>query len=340
MATSFPAAAQEVARKTPEAPPSSASPPRAESAPAGHEQGADDPEKSKEGAPPHEPAPARDRRGLLWPNGQRQVSWGEVAAVGVLAGGVVAVRHVGSTETPRWTRVNGFDTAVRRALRLEPSHLETIAMGSNVTLYAVAAYPVVVEDIGLVLIRNRNPRLLAELAVIDGQAFAMMGLAMGISKLVTARQRPYAYGLGCSDAPNGPGCGTDDRNRAFFSGHSAMSFTGAGLVCFHNQLFPNLYGKPAIGRGVCGAALAVATSTALFRVMGDKHWGSDVIAGAGVGLFSGWMLPWLLHGRDQLDISRKRASRNFLRVERKHVKGSFSPLVNTGVYGASFNASF
>lgn len=272
------------------------------------------------------------RRGphLSWPRGQREVSWGEVVSAGVLAGGVVAVRQIGSTEQPRWTRVNRFDAAVRRGLRLTPSRLETAALGSDITLYTVAAYPVLIENLGLVLIRDRNPRLMAQLAVIDGQAYALMGLLMGVSKLATSRQRPYAHGYGCSGDRSHPGCGNDDRNRAFFSGHAAMAFTGAGLVCFHNQLIPNLYGKRATGLAICGTGLALATSTALFRVMGDKHWGTDVLAGAGVGLFSGWVLPWLLHGR----------TRTFLDIQGKHVQGAFGPFMDNGAHGLGFQATF
>ena len=41
----------------------------------------------------------------------------------------------------------------------------------------------------------------------------------------------------------------------------------------------------------------MASLTGLFRIMADKHWMTDVLGGAGVGLFSGWLMPWLLHFR-------------------------------------------
>ncbi|MBC7171541.1 MAG: phosphatase PAP2 family protein, partial [Polyangiaceae bacterium] len=117
-------------------------------------------------------------------------------------------------------------------------------------------------------------------------------------------------------------------NRSFFSGHSSMAFTGAGLVCFHQQQLAGLYGSRAAGIGVCGSALAFASTTALLRVAADKHWSTDVLAGAGVGIFSGWLLPWLLHGRSVVDVNGE------------HVRGAVLPIVDRGTYGLELRGSF
>lgn len=72
-------------------------------------------------------------------------------------------------------------------------------------------------------------------------------------------------------------------HNSFPSGHTATAFTGAELV--------------RIEYGPWYGALAYATATAVgvMRVINDRHWSHDVIAGAGLGILSArvglWMLP-------------------------------------------------
>ncbi len=284
--------------------------------------------------PPPETDEARDdaetprAHRLEWPERVRPAGWGEVIAAGTLGAGVVALHWVGSTETPAWTRVNRVDAALRDGLRVSEARLEPVRTASDVLLLTTAAYPILIEDLGLVLIGDRNPEVLAEMVAIDAQSYALMGILVSIVKVSTSRQRPYAFGASCDQDPTLPGCGDEDRNRSFFSGHSAMAFTGAGLACFHQQQLPNLYGSREAGIGVCASALALATSTALLRVLGDMHWTTDVLAGAGVGLFSGWVLPWLLHGR------------SLLGVEGENASGALWPIVDRGTVGLELRGSF
>ena len=56
----------------------------------------------------------------------------------------------------------------------------------------------------------------------------------------------------------------------------------------------------------CAGALALATTTGAFRVVANRHWMSDVITGAGVGLVAGWLMPWLMHYRH--DLSKRESS--------------------------------
>jgi hypothetical protein len=45
----------------------------------------------------------------------------------------------------------------------------------------------------------------------------------------------------------------------------------------------------------CATGLALATAVGVLRIAADRHYATDVLLGAGVGLLSGWLLPWLLH---------------------------------------------
>lgn len=71
---------------------------------------------------------------------------------------------------------------------------------------------------------------------------------------------------------------------SFPSGHTAIAFCGAELV---RQEYGTWYGV---------AAYTVATAVGVARVYNDRHWLSDVLAGAGVGVLSArvgyWLFPY------------------------------------------------
>ncbi len=77
--------------------------------------------------------------------------------------------------------------------------------------------------------------------------------------------------------PNG------EDNHSFPSGHTATVFTGAELT------------RIEYGNAIGAAAYGVATAVGVLRVMNDRHYIHDVLAGAGIGILSAkvgyWMLP-------------------------------------------------
>lgn len=92
------------------------------------------------------------------------------------------------------------------------------------------------------------------------------------------------------------------RRNAFPSGHTATAMLGAELC------------RLEYGWKVGAAAYAVAATTACLRVYNHRHWCNDVLAGAGIGIFSAnagyWLYPFeqrffarLRHRRHQSDHS-------------------------------------
>lgn len=69
--------------------------------------------------------------------------------------------------------------------------------------------------------------------------------------------------------------------KSFPSGHTGTAFAGAELV------------RREYGWGWGSAAYAVATATAVMRMYNNKHWFSDVLMGAGVGILSANIGYWL-----------------------------------------------
>ncbi len=80
------------------------------------------------------------------------------------------------------------------------------------------------------------------------------------------------------DRPNG-------QAYAFPSGHTAQAFLAASIV--HTEM---RYKSPWYGVG----AYTMATSVGVLRMINNKHWEADVLAGAGFGIFSAH-LAYLTH---------------------------------------------
>ena len=77
----------------------------------------------------------------------------------------------------------------------------------------------------------------------------------------------------------------DGTPNAFPSGHTAQAFLAASIV--HTELRDK---SPWYGIGAYG----IATSVAALRMINDRHWQSDVVAGAGFGILSAH-LAYLSH---------------------------------------------
>ncbi len=83
----------------------------------------------------------------------------------------------------------------------------------------------------------------------------------------------------------------DSSNRhSFPSGHTAEAFAGATIFCDefaqHNTwLYVSAYGS--------------ATAVGVLRILNNRHWSSDVIAGAGFGILSAKLSEWIVepHGK-------------------------------------------
>lgn len=98
------------------------------------------------------------------------------------------------------------------------------------------------------------------LLVSSGISTALMGISVKGTKELTGRERPD---------------GSD--NQSFPSGHTAAAFMTA-------TLFAKEYGHLSPWYSV--GAYGVAASTAVLRRINDRHWMSDIMVGAGIGILS------------------------------------------------------
>src|ERR1700754_4015506 len=73
-------------------------------------------------------------------------------------------------------------------------------------------------------------------------------------------------------------------NDGFPSGHTALAFTGAEFMAQEFKDVSPWYGV---------AGYAMAAGTGFLRVYNDKHWFSEVVSGAGIGILAGKVSYWL-----------------------------------------------
>lgn len=149
--------------------------------------------------------------------------------------------------------------------------------------------------VALAGVESRNDRL--NTLLIIGKAEGFMLLTVFGLKSITGVTRPDA-----SD------------NQSFPSGHTAQAFLAASIVHAELRDKSQWYGIGAYG---------IATSVAALRMLNNKHWQSDVFAGAGLGILSAH-LAYLSH--------RNRWGRKPRLLEGT----SFSPMYNQGATGLTF----
>ena len=224
-----------------------------------------------------------------------------------------------------WNGGIGFDDRVRSGLRAEsPAGRDRAARVSDVLWMATQWYPIV-DSLVVPLATDRgNTKVASQMLLLDWQAQSFAFLVTRGFHRVIGRRRPSH--TGCEERRDGcPGDGNGG-NASFVSGHTSMSFAGAGLACAHHQALP-LYGG-AWDPAACAIAVAAATTTGTLRIVADKHWTTDVMLGASMGFAIGYGMPTLLHYSMRTDAPLGRIGK----------RGVIVPDVQPGSYGARFIA--
>lgn len=110
---------------------------------------------------------------------------------------------------------------------------------------------------------------------------------------------------------------------SFPSGHTATAFTGAHLLLRE-------YKDTSPWIGIAG--YAVAATTGIMRMLNRRHWLSDVVAGAGIGILSVELSYILLPVFDKLVYGKGKRERS--------AAMTLAPAFGGGWYGASFACVF
>lgn len=138
--------------------------------------------------------------------------------------------------------------------------------------------------------------------IILGTAYLIMGTTVNGIKKITAIERPDG-----------------SSKTSFPSGHTATAFMGA-------EFLYQEYKDVSIWYGISG--YLVAAGTGFFRMYNDRHWFTDIVTGAGIGILSTkiayWIHPWL----------KEKIFKN-----KKEAMGLVIPFYNGKQYGLSFSLS-
>lgn len=169
------------------------------------------------------------------------------------------------------------------------------AIASNYIWHVTQYFPVVDSLVTPLLTDDFNVDVAVQMTLINAQVQGVAFLVTRSLHRTVGRVRPIVSG--CDEDPEyDDSCGVDNDNLhvSFFSGHASMAFAGAASTCSHHIAFP-MYGGNAFDAGICALSLTAATTVAVLRIVADKHWWSDVVAGASLGLGVGFGMPFLLH---------------------------------------------
>jgi membrane-associated phospholipid phosphatase len=201
-----------------------------------------------------------------------------------------------------------FDDSARNTLRLPTSEGRYIARDtSDVILSLEATWPFFVDALITTWWYHGSPDAAAQMALVDGEALAIVTAIQGATNTFVSRERPYGQTCGSPQLPNQTNdCEGSVRYRSFFSGHTAFTFMAASLICVHHIKLDLMDGPG--DELSCVTAYAGAAATGALRVMGDMHYASDVMVGAGVGTLVGLAVPLFHYRRINLAPEEKKTA--------------------------------
>jgi membrane-associated phospholipid phosphatase len=198
----------------------------------------------------------------------------------------------GPPKDVRWHGGILFDDAVRDGVRLQSaSARERVAHLGDWPYYAAGVLPLLVDPIAVAWLGNHDPTAAANLALIGLEAFSYSGLLSFVSTRTSRRQRPDSSEC-YAEHPDGAGCGVD--TESFWSGHTAIAATSAGLVCANHSYMP-LWKYKGLDIAACVLSSAGAVATGTSRILADRHYTTDVLIGGAAGFGMGYAVPVLLH---------------------------------------------
>lgn len=164
-------------------------------------------------------------------------------------------------------------------------HSGAAATASDWTIWLAFAAPPVADA---ALLGFSRPLL--EDVVVFGEALSVDAFLTTVAKYAVQRPLPltYAGNAGLERSQYG--------YRSFFSGHTSSAFAALGAAAMTARL---RYGERW---WPWAAAAVVGTGVGVERVLAGRHFPSDVVAGAAVGLGVGIAVPWL-HERGDVTLT-------------------------------------
>lgn len=183
--------------------------------------------------------------------------------------------------------LNGFDRRARQLLKWRDT---TTAARLSDLLGGVVVPTTGATMLGVAGADAQAERKVGNDLLIVLETMALSGVLNQLAKFTIGRERPYAHFREIGDVPIGKK--SRDDNLSFYSGHTAQTFTIAASTT-----------TVALLRGyelapfIALTTAPLAALTGYLRIAADKHYLTDVLAGAAIGSAIGILAPVLLHPR-------------------------------------------
>ncbi|MCV9933092.1 phosphatase PAP2 family protein [Flavobacterium sp. LS1R47] len=156
-------------------------------------------------------------------------------------------------------QLKGFNSQIHNEVKEDIDKRITI---DDFSQYAPAVSVYALNGLG---VQGKNT--LKDRTIILGTSYVIMTATILALKSITKVERPDG-----------------SSNNSFPSGHTATAFAGA-------EFLYQEYKDKSIWYGIAG--YAIATGTGVFRMVNDRHWLTDVAAGAGIGIMSTKIAYWV-----------------------------------------------
>jgi membrane-associated phospholipid phosphatase len=219
----------------------------------------------------------------------------EYVVTGVLGPAALAEYFIVPAQSqPHWYGGVLFDDTVRDALRVRsPSGLRAVRAASDALGALVVVWAVGVDSFVVPLLRG-SPAVAAQGTLVDVETYSISSLVAVSLYDTIGRTRPSYFD--CQKDPSVDAQCSISPTASFPSGHVNEAFTAAGLSCA-NHAYLRPYGGRFADGFACGRDLVLAGTDGVLRIMGDRHYTTDVLVGGAMGFAFGYGLPVLLHYR-------------------------------------------
>ncbi len=229
-----------------------------------------------------------ETRRVEWRPEWRRVSGWEVAGSVTLGASIGAIILFADEGEPKWKAGGFIDDPVRDTLRAETHQGRKRAqIIGDMTYYGALAYPIVVDVVATAWIGHGKSDVAGQMLLMDLEAMSVSGFLSFVSNALIRRQRPYVRECNKPEDQVFPDCKLGGQSEGFFSGHTAIAATTAGLTCAHHAALP-LYGGGIGDTMACIGTIAGAVVTGYTRLIADKHYLLDVVVGFGLGFPIGY----------------------------------------------------
>jgi membrane-associated phospholipid phosphatase len=149
--------------------------------------------------------------------------------------------------------------------------------GAHSTIDNALVFAPYAEFAALTLAKVKCRNDLTNVSLLILKSEVLMAAIVFPMKSLTHQERPYSYQMALDGVPLEKREENKNAFQSLPSGHTAQAFLAASIV--HKEF---RYQSPWYGVG----AYALAGSVGIFRMINDKHWESDVLVGAGIGILS------------------------------------------------------